>query len=233
MDASSLLHSVFYVALLPTALLNFSPLFTRRFGRRHRLCGLVHLTLLLFGAAGTAAAAWPRWLPPPALFDLLLGLSGTAATATAALDFAHHKKARNEASGTLDEAATVTYSEMVEHTFYQLLNLAQIGFLHEVGRQPNLAARAAMCAALSGVWLARPLFPVNPFSKNWAATSQRRDLVVFLYRAKKYQYILWKHCLLHGLNIIVAIRGSYPKPYTLSLQPKPSRRRTEGVGFRI
>ena len=48
---------------------------------------------------------------------------GTTATLTAATDFQHHKHAKNKASGTLDEQSTVTYSEMMEHSFYQMLNL--------------------------------------------------------------------------------------------------------------
>ena len=57
----------------------------------------------------------------------MLGLSGTALTLTAARDFGPaHGRVRNVASGALDEKATVTSSEMIEHAFYQLLNLAQV-----------------------------------------------------------------------------------------------------------
>ena len=32
-------------------------------------------------------------------------------------------------------------------------------------------------------------------------------MVPLLYRLKKYQYLTYKHCLLHGLNIGVALSG--------------------------
>lgn len=51
---------------------------------------------------------------------------GTALTLTAAFDFrAAHSRVRNVASGALDDDATVTFSEMIEHSFYQGQNLVQ------------------------------------------------------------------------------------------------------------
>ena len=41
-----------------------------------------------------------------------------------------HRNVKNKASGVLDREATVTYNEMIEHVFYQILNLVQILFLH-------------------------------------------------------------------------------------------------------
>ena len=40
------------------------------------------------------------------------------------------RRVRNVASGALDADQTVTFEEMLEHSFYQMLNLAQILYLH-------------------------------------------------------------------------------------------------------
>ena len=55
-------------------------------------------------------------------------------------------------------------------------------------------------------WLARGRFPVNSFSANYAKPGfgGSTPLIRFLYRMKKWQYLLYKHCLLHGLNASVA-----------------------------
>jgi hypothetical protein len=62
----------------------------------------------------------PTYIVPPLLFDIVLGLLGLTATLTAASDFSSHRKIRNPASGALDEKATVTRDEMLEHAFYQV-----------------------------------------------------------------------------------------------------------------
>ena len=54
------------------------------------------------------------------MFDVVLGLLGLTATLTAASDFSSHRKIRNPASGALDDKATVTQDEMLEHAFYQV-----------------------------------------------------------------------------------------------------------------
>ena len=53
------------------------------------------------------------------VYDVVLGMLGTATAYTTATDFklAHSDRhVKNKASGVLDEA-TVTYSEMLEHTY--------------------------------------------------------------------------------------------------------------------
>ena len=73
------------------------------------------------------------------VWDVGLGVLGTAATLTAASDFAHHKRVKNVASGVLDEDATVSHAEMIEHSFYQVRGVV-CGWLFvrewsQVGRQ--------------------------------------------------------------------------------------------------
>ena len=55
--------------------------------------------------------------------------------------------------------------------------------------------------------------PVNSFSKNYSGDGGGKgenggtfdSLENFLYRAKKWQYVFYKTCLLHGLNVSAAI----------------------------
>ena len=58
-------------------------------------------------------------------------------------------------------------------------------------------------------WLARSRFPVNPFSANYTTPGKggTSELIRLLYRLKKWQYLLYKHALLHGLNASVALDG--------------------------
>lgn len=64
-------------------------------------------------------------------YDIILGILGTTATLTAARDFPHrHVINRPGESGTLSHGAT--QSEMVEHAFYQFLNLWQALYLHTI-----------------------------------------------------------------------------------------------------
>ena len=76
---------------------------------------------------------------------------------------------RNVASGALDEDQTVTREEMLEHAFYQLLNLAQALFLHASVRSPipvellaAAATRALALAAVTAPWLAARRLPGQP-----------------------------------------------------------------------
>ena len=140
--------------------------------------------------------------------DVALAVSGTVLTLTAYFDFraAHARAAeRNEASGTLKEKATVTPSEMLEHAFYQILNLFQIVYLHVVSTEwfgrLGLAGRMACTVASTSIWLVRGAFPTNSFSKNYEKGVV--DFESFLYRIKKWQYVLYKAVLLHGLNCSV------------------------------
>ncbi|GAB5373201.1 hypothetical protein AAMO2058_001730000 [Amorphochlora amoebiformis] len=130
-------------------------------------------------------------------------------TLTAAYGFPAHKRVRNRASGTLEHDSTVTFSEMIEHSFYQALNLVQILFLHiaTTWSPPlSLVSRLVLAILATSPWLIRSYFPVNKFSDNFKHGEW--DLIAILYRLKKYQYIFYKHCLLHGLNISVALGGA-------------------------
>lgn len=77
---------------------------------------------LIIGFLDVPLAFAPR-LP----YDVALGLLGIALTFSAAEDFkGAHAKVKNIASGALDREATVSHSEMVEHGFYQILNLCMV-----------------------------------------------------------------------------------------------------------
>ena len=73
--------------------------------------------------------------------------------------------------------------------------------------------------------MARSRFPVNSFSANYKTpgVGGGTPLIRFLYRMKKWQYLLYKHALLHGLNASVAVDGgalvstSYFRTYWLCL----------------
>ena len=51
---------------------------------------------------------------------------------------------------------------------------------------------------------------MNHFSDNYKQPGKggSTPLVRVLYRLKKYQYLLYKHCLLHGLNLSLALEGA-------------------------
>eukprot|EP00310_Coccolithus_braarudii_P022741 CAMPEP_0183346368 /NCGR_PEP_ID=MMETSP0164_2-20130417/11517_1 /TAXON_ID=221442 /ORGANISM="Coccolithus pelagicus ssp braarudi, Strain PLY182g" /LENGTH=291 /DNA_ID=CAMNT_0025517637 /DNA_START=69 /DNA_END=944 /DNA_ORIENTATION=+ len=181
-------------------------MFAGRYGRRHRLAGLALLTwhvvgisLLLIRISDCTCIC----------YDLVLGLLGIAATVSAARDFeTAHRRASNVASGTLEPSATVTHSEMLEHTFYQGLNLVQIVSLHlmEVPLlSAAVSARAALLLLATLPWAVRCQFPVNRFSDNYSKGQHPLALLPLLYRVKKYQYLLYKHALLHGLNVSLAL----------------------------
>eukprot|EP00656_Telonema_subtile_P008887 TRINITY_DN14155_c0_g1_i2.p1 TRINITY_DN14155_c0_g1~~TRINITY_DN14155_c0_g1_i2.p1 ORF type:complete len:326 (-),score=64.14 TRINITY_DN14155_c0_g1_i2:26-1003(-) len=185
-------------------------MFFRKYAQRHRLAGLFHLSWLLFGLVDVCAC-WTHRV----LYNGILGLSGVVLTLTAAFDFKHHKvidRQGLQASGTLEDSAVVSFSEMIEHSFYQGLNLVQVMTLHTLVSVHDWRLRSGIVLLATSPWLVRPLFPVNSFSKNY--TKQGADpysLISVLYRLKKYQYLLYKHMLLHGLNISAALhwnRGS-------------------------
>jgi hypothetical protein len=62
--------------------------------------------------------------------------------------------------------------------------------------------------------LVRSRFPVNSFSANYTEQSAPRawSLIGVLYRLKKYQYLLYKHVLLHGLNATLVLTGGNRGP---------------------
>ena len=59
-------------------------------------------------------------LIPPLLYHGMLGVLGLGTALSACSDFRSHRKIQNPASGALDDRATVTMDEMLEHIFYQV-----------------------------------------------------------------------------------------------------------------
>lgn len=223
------LNVTFFGVLLSTVLF-FPQMFFKRHGRHHALLGLWHLRWLVIGFIQYSALTslfdpllqllpWylrvlhPRYVSP-LTYDIVLGLSGTGLALTAAYEF-KHKNVVNVASGTLDEHATVTYSEMIEHSFYQVLNLFQALFLHLLplsyayGAQHAMVIKVLLCVFVSLPWLARPWFPINKFSDNYEKVDEKStSLIRFMYRVKKWQYVFYKHFLLHGLVLSAAFLSS-------------------------
>lgn len=87
-----------------------------------------------------------------------------------------------------------------------------------------------MLFAVTLPWAVRKRFPVNSFSANWRKNNEnvknkKKDdknriklgtekeskslwLINAMYRFKKWQYIFYKHTILHGLNVSVAVVSS-------------------------
>eukprot|EP00532_Pseudo-nitzschia_australis_P011617 CAMPEP_0168214394 /NCGR_PEP_ID=MMETSP0140_2-20121125/5324_1 /TAXON_ID=44445 /ORGANISM="Pseudo-nitzschia australis, Strain 10249 10 AB" /LENGTH=367 /DNA_ID=CAMNT_0008141347 /DNA_START=146 /DNA_END=1249 /DNA_ORIENTATION=- len=197
-------------------------------------------------------------------YDILLGCSGVVITLTAARDFPHRQvKNIPGQSGTLHRKAIVTHSEMIEHSFYQGLNLLQSLYLHTLYRYRFVGGvgsggnsyddnddhnhykpiRILCLWVVTAPWLLRHKFPVHSFSQNWRSESKSKQQIsstgiaaetkssrtmnktknndndknngrdddgeeVVLYRIKKAQYVFYKHVILHGLNISVALASS-------------------------
>ena len=183
----------------------------------HALIGLLYLMWLFIGFVSTAMLIYhksPLYLPLTQheqfffYFDISLGVLGIILTLTAAKDFPH-KNIKNFASGTLDQHATVTQGEMIEHSFYQGINLVQIIYIHLLSYATNPFDKAALCLAATAPWLFRNKFPIHSFSSNYSPMNKdpKNTLIIkVLYRIKKYQYVFYKHFLLHGLNISLALR---------------------------
>ena len=201
-------------------------LFVPKYGRRHRVMGAVYLFWLTCGVSDLLSRfIWhcgdDRSLMHGkyAYFDVILGIAGILLTLSAADDFKHQKnkvRGGGKMSGTLSEVATVTRAEMMEHSFYQALNLLQALFLHATHSlalsqwcASIVSIRLALLFAVTSPWLLRPLFPVHPFSANYDPKQGGGDpwlWVNVLYRIKKYQYLFYKHFFLHGLNIAVSLQ---------------------------
>jgi hypothetical protein len=189
-------------------------LLSRRHGRSHRLLGGLELAWLVLGflrlswpTAGDQMAVWHL------AYDIMLGVLGTCLTYSAAASFGK-SRVKNVASGALDLDTTITLSEMQEHGFYQILNLCQILFLHSLSWHPPFVWRLLGAVLTTLPWLVRSRFPVNSFSANYTEQSAPRawSLIGVLYRLKKYQYLLYKHVLLHGLDATVALTGGTEGP---------------------
>ena len=112
-------------------------MFVPKYGRGHRFLGLL---MIVHMAVGLADACVGDMVPPPLVwvYDATLSVIGFSVSYSAACEFGPaHKHVRNEASGVLDQTATVTVAEMLEHCFYQLLNLVQALYLHAPPHLPN------------------------------------------------------------------------------------------------
>lgn len=143
-------------------------MFLKRQGRKHSITGFLYLAWIGAGFADLVFPFLPRGLMSvPIVYDALLGVLGLCLTLFAAFEF-QHKHVKNVASGTLDEHATVTYGEMIEHAFYQGLNVLHILYVYAIGLVPdNLYLRLALLFVVTLPWTARSFFPVNKFSDNY------------------------------------------------------------------
>jgi len=216
--------------------------FLDRHGISHRLVGAAHLAVLVYGCVALFFSSSRREEEGASkrsrdalIYDIVIGLTGTAATLTAARDFPHRlvKNAPAVASGTLSEKAIVTHGEIVEHAFYQFLNLWQALYLHymtalppqQQGDSAGFWKRWLALLFVTSPWLVRRRFPVHSFADNWSKarkvdgneeeyrmTGERPALETLLYRIKKAQYLVYKHVIFFGLNISVCLEQSRIQP---------------------
>jgi len=200
------------------------------FAVRHRLTGVAHMLTLAFGGAllfQKDDRYYSRGEVTVIAYDVVLALMGILTTASAISDFGklhmrvregggeggkgEQRRRQQQASGVLHETKTVATSEMKEHLFYQALNLVQILYLHFCDACADVNVRVlALVATTWSAWRYRAQFPVNSFSQNYSGGENGRwfdSLENALYRAKKWQYVFYKTCLLHGLNMTSAIWG--------------------------
>jgi len=274
-----LLLGIIFFSYLYIVLGQQPQVFQKQHGRHHSFTGFCYLLWITWGFLDLIFPSNQFLFIGYWWYDVGLGLLGTILTLFAAFEF-QHKNIHNIASGTLDKHATVTYGEMIEHSFYQGLNLWQILFLHLLSSfavfftssvsslsstslssmntswlffQPfflpksihsfvdaiNLSCQSVMgfmisvqsavfssltvsplesmrslcqqypqllqCGLLFLVtlpWYFRSFFPINRFSDNYNKSDhQSTPFIRFLYRMKKYQYVFYKHCLLHGFHL--------------------------------
>ena len=99
---------------------------------------------------------------------------------------------------------------------YKGLNLFQIIYLHiikninpiDYNNDNDLLYRYIVIFIVTSPWLIRNKFPINKFSDNYNKIDKKSStLIRILYRIKKYQYVFYKHFLLHGLNISMIFNG--------------------------
>jgi hypothetical protein len=213
---------IFLLVISGIATHNSSTLFCSWHGWSHRLAGGLHLLCLLVGAYTCTCTATSHQSPSFYLvYDMTLGGLGILATLTAARDFPHKLVANATGqSGTLHKKAIVTQSEMLEHAFYQGLNLCQALYLHAQYQCRNakhdkgkmVVCRMSLLFLVTAPWLVRHWLPVSSFSHNWNKRYQNKnndrqnlsEQEILLYRIKKAQCLFYKHVILHGVNISVA-----------------------------
>ena len=111
--------SIIFVVIIVIIIIPIPSLFTKSHGISHRVSGAIYLLWLLIGYTKAIFIDIDTDIDIPiGIYDIVLGILGIILTLTAARDF-KHKGIKNVASGTLDEHATVTNDEMIEHSFYQ------------------------------------------------------------------------------------------------------------------
>lgn len=179
-------------------------LFLDSHGWSHKAVGAFHLILLIFGVLSLEQQKDATFA---LLYDILISCSGTILTLTAARSFPHrHVKNRVGQSGTLVKKAIVTQAEMIEHSFYQLLNLVQCVYLSIVTSFSPFYRFTALCVVTSP-WLGRSRFPVHSFSQNWKQSKDKSQFSTenILYMIKKSQYLFYKHFVFHGMNLTACV----------------------------
>ena len=207
--------AIFFFFLLSTVIIQRPSMFTKRLGRKHSILGAFYLIWLIYGISDCTAVVFGSHIISNYIaYDIILGCAGVLLPLTAAYEFKHYN-VKNIASGTLDEHATVTYNEMIEHSFYQGVNLIQVLYLHTIAyithqqhnQHYNTYIPIICLITATSPWLFRHHFPINKFSDNYTKidNTQTTLLIKTLYRIKKYQYIFYKHFLLHGLNISICL----------------------------
>jgi len=222
--------AVFLLLVVVIAMSHGKILFFSTHGWSHRVAGAFLLTWLVYGIVQIILQQQQkynddnilyqqelaqRWL----FYDTILGFLGITTTLTAARDFPHKyvQNAKGQ-SGSLSQKALVTQREMVEHSFYQALNLLQAWYLHYLSTTSTTASGFwhpwLALWLVTSPWLVRGYFPVHSFSHNWNVTPehQRTPQETVLYRIKKGQYLFYKHVLLHGLNISMALQQVLNSP---------------------
>ena len=225
--ACLLLFCFYYLILIVVIIQGgFKSLFLKKTARRHRLSGLIYLAWIVVCTLDAHFLFFDGYYPLIAFSTIVLNIMGIIVTLSAAYGFSYHKRVQNVASGVLDEDSTVTFNEMIEHSFYQMVNLVQIIFFHGVycvtqlyydqlysylmimtNKNDISNTIILQCIGLvfvTSLWLIRNKFPVNHFSDNYTKGQSTREAL--LYRLKKYQYVFYKHFLLHGLNITLVLR---------------------------
>ena len=199
--------------LLYPVIFNFAMLFFKKYGRMHRFFGLLLLIQLFIGVIvfiyENKKKVSLNNIYPNIYFkyDITLGIMGIIVAQSAVYDFSLGHNVKNRASGVLDQDTVVTTSEMQEHVYYQVLNLVQICYLHFIDSNWSFFNRSFALFAVTAVWLVRSHFPVNKFSDNYTKGQSSFSLISIMYRTKKYQYVFYKHFLLHGLNAYQAFRN--------------------------
>jgi hypothetical protein len=230
-EATALIGAKSFMLLIVLFAIRNSPkIFFRSHGWRHRLAGAAHLLWLFLGAWTVSTTSRSAIF----FYDLILGILGTTATLTAAIDFPHKLVSNTSGqSGTLNQKAIVTQDEMIEHSFYQFLNLLQAMYLHASQHFVNGNSKNGRLTSLCLLWLVtmpwlfRHRLPVHSFSHNWNVYLKHNktknksitdDPEVFLYRIKKWQYVFYKHVILHGVNISFAVSSQLDAtiPYSAS-----------------